>query len=236
MGCGRSVPSGPQPAATVTPRVTCDTPTVKPDVLANDAEGLATPAAPQEEDRPTRPQIDLPEDLLDLLRDNFDKIAKSQTDDGEIDKREFLTYLGVQESLFTDRIFDLFDADRNGSISKDEFITALAILCENGPVEEKIRLSFKLWDMDNNEVITMDDLQRVMVSTAEDSSLLISPAQMQKLVNATFALADLDNNGDITLAEYRKLVDRYPNMISNMTLDILSRFQRMRGGTPQADE
>jgi len=26
-----------------------------------------------------------------------------------------LTYLGVQESLFTDRIFDLFDADRNGS-------------------------------------------------------------------------------------------------------------------------
>lgn len=40
-----------------------------------------------------------------------------------------LTYLGVQESLFTDRIFDLFDADRNGSDRSRACCTPSMVWC-----------------------------------------------------------------------------------------------------------
>ena len=48
---------------------------------------------------------------------------------------------------------------------------------------------------------------------------------MHQLIDATFALADVDQNGEITLTEYHKLVKAYPNMISNMTLDIESKLK-----------
>ena len=124
-----------------------------------------------------------------------------------------------------DRIFNIFDVDNDGSVTKPEFLKVIAYLSPYGPHEEKVNLSFKMWDLQGDSVISKDELHKLMVSSASSSSLLVSPEQMQQLIDATFALADVDQNGEITLTEYHKLVKAYPNMISNMTLDIESKLK-----------
>eukprot|EP00992_Anisonema_acinus_P008486 TRINITY_DN4583_c0_g1_i1.p1 TRINITY_DN4583_c0_g1~~TRINITY_DN4583_c0_g1_i1.p1 ORF type:complete len:214 (-),score=56.25 TRINITY_DN4583_c0_g1_i1:71-712(-) len=203
MGCGSSTPANssqsqqPPPAAASTEK--------------QPAAGKAPPA---------KSEPGFSQSELENLKQRFYQLAGLQKDDGVIDKKEFLSILKFEDSLFTDRIFNLFDVDNSGSITVDEFIKALAVLGPNGPVKEKIKLSFRMWDLNNDTVIAKTELSQLMRSSLEASSLLVSEDQMNKLIDATFGLADCDANGSITLEEYEKLVQMFPNMISNMTLDI----------------
>jgi len=43
-------------------------------------------------------------------------------------------YMLAQDSLFTDRVFKMFDTDQNGTITLEEFMDAVAVLSKNGPV------------------------------------------------------------------------------------------------------
>eukprot|EP01012_Entosiphon_sulcatum_P012950 TRINITY_DN1822_c0_g1_i1.p1 TRINITY_DN1822_c0_g1~~TRINITY_DN1822_c0_g1_i1.p1 ORF type:complete len:239 (-),score=47.01 TRINITY_DN1822_c0_g1_i1:60-776(-) len=157
---------------------------------------------------------------ITTLKKRFQSMAKLEKDDGLLDKREFLTILKFEDSLFTDRIFNLFDVDHSGAITVDEFIRALSILSPKGDTLEKIRLSFRMWDLNNDGVIAKSELIQLMKSSLDASSLLVSEEQMNKLIDSTFSLADCDHNGSITFAEYEKLVQQFPMMIQCMTLDI----------------
>lgn len=152
-------------------------------------------------------------------------LARVDKDDGLIDQKEFLTILKFEDSLFTDRVFKMFDTDQNGTITLEEFMDAVAVLSKNGPVSEKIRLSFRMWDLNSDGCIAKSELYELMKSSLEASHLLVSEDQMNKLIDATFALADCDSNGSISPAEYEKLVHMFPSMISNMTLDIAAKLE-----------
>eukprot|EP01006_Ploeotia_vitrea_P066186 TRINITY_DN94485_c0_g1_i1.p1 TRINITY_DN94485_c0_g1~~TRINITY_DN94485_c0_g1_i1.p1 ORF type:complete len:228 (-),score=31.65 TRINITY_DN94485_c0_g1_i1:222-863(-) len=153
------------------------------------------------------------------LETRFETLSKLERDDGLIDKVEFLKILKFEDSLFVDRIFKMFDADHNGKITQEEFLAGLCVLAPKGDRKAKINLSFRMWDLNNDGVIAKDELQKLMTSSMEASSLLVGEDQVSKLINATFSLADCDQNGRISIAEYEKLVDLYPSMIANMTLN-----------------
>lgn len=51
-----------------------------------------------------------------------------------------------------------------------------------------------------------------------ENSLGIPQEQLNSLVDATFAEADTDGDGKISFEEYRVLVTKHPNMISNLTI------------------
>lgn len=80
-------------------------------------------------------------DEVVALSVHYDLISGAARDDGLIDRSDFQTALGftVKESLYVDRIFQLFDANNDSCISFSEFLQSVSILSSKATTEEKLR-------------------------------------------------------------------------------------------------
>mmetsp|Transcript_45167 Transcript_45167/g.78892 ORF Transcript_45167/g.78892 Transcript_45167/m.78892 type:complete len:387 (-) Transcript_45167:575-1735(-) len=72
---------------------------------------------------------------------------------GEIDVGELLKFLGIESSIFTERIFEAFDKDGTGKIDFFEFVVSLWKFCALG--SESINVfAFDLYDTDADGALT----------------------------------------------------------------------------------
>jgi len=55
---------------------------------------------------------------------------------------------GGSGNLFLDRVFYLFDKNRNGVIDFEEFVLALSVFHPRASLVEKARFSFDIFDID----------------------------------------------------------------------------------------
>lgn len=152
------------------------------------------------------------------IQEHFKRISESVRNDGVIDKEEFRKALGLRDNLFADRLFDLFDENGDRTISMQEFCVGLSIFSKKGTLDEKLRFSFDIYDIDGDGSIDKDELFKILKASLFDNGLNLTEAQMRAAVDATFAEADTDNNGKISFDEYKRMVLRHPGMIKNMTI------------------
>lgn len=137
--------------------------------------------------------------------------------------REFQLGLGMGNSLFFDRLFHLFDENNKGVISFTEFIKGLSVLCTRGTLDEKIKFSFRIYDLDQDGKISKEELSSVLEACLKDNFVNITKEQLVCVVDATFKQVDQNKDGVIDFDEYKTLVSKQPSILDNMTLD----FQRV---------
>ncbi|RWV80667.1 hypothetical protein GW17_00058023, partial [Ensete ventricosum] len=92
---------------------------------------------------------------VEALYELYKKLGNSITTDGLIHKEElqlalFNTVTG--DNLFLDRVFDLFDENKNGVIGFEEFIHVLCVFHPCAPLDDKIEckwsgVAFRLHDL-----------------------------------------------------------------------------------------
>ena len=89
-------------------------------------------------------------DEIKLLWDHFCTISQSGNKDLLIDLKEFKEAVGFRGSKYVSRMFQLFDADSDGTIDFNEFVKALSTLSDRGTLDEKLALSFLIYDADGD--------------------------------------------------------------------------------------
>ncbi|KAF2853987.1 EF-hand [Plenodomus tracheiphilus IPT5] len=143
-----------------------------------------------------------------LTKDEFQKIYKQFFPFGD-------------PSSFADYVFNVFDADKSGTIDFKEFICALSVT-SRGKMEDKLDWAFQLYDIDGDGKISYEEMLAIveaiykmvgsMVKLPEDED---TP---EKRVKKIFRMMDKDENGSLDMAEFKEGSKRDETIVSALSL------------------
>ncbi|KAL9983455.1 hypothetical protein ACROYT_G005630 [Oculina patagonica] len=132
---------------------------------------------------------------------------KNECPNGTVDKDTFKKIYAQffpygDSSLYANHVFNVFDNDKDGKVSFEDFVTGLS-LSLYGSREEKMKWAFQLYDLDGDGCITREEMATVVHSVHCMMGLdsLPSGAEMsvEEQVERLFVL--MDKNGDGVISE-----------------------------------
>ncbi|KAF9439027.1 Neuronal calcium sensor 1 [Entomortierella beljakovae] len=145
---------------------------------------------------------------------------------GELDKPEFQKIYKQffpfgDPSTFADYVFNVFDANKNGKIEFKEFIVALSVTSRGG-LEEKLQWAFQLYDIDNDESITYEEMLSIVDAIYKMVGTMVKlPADedtAEKRVTKIFSLMDKDKDGKLTFEEFKEGSMKDPTIVQALSL------------------
>ena len=147
-------------------------------------------------------QISINEEIK-KLKEEFDKIDVNK--DGEISKEELIKCLEVlyplEEAKYrVEEIFNEIDFNNDGSINFSEFLT-VNIKKEKLLNEETLDNAFKMFDIDGNGYITIDELKKTM------------PLEITTKTGWKELVSEVDKDGDyqISFKEFKEMMEKLIN-------------------------
>ncbi|CAN1309321.1 Calcineurin B-like protein 4 [Linum perenne] len=174
---------------------------------------------------------------VESLYELYKKLSSSIVQDGHIQKEEFQFALFrtiKKQNLFADRVFDLFDVNRDGHIEFGEFVESLSVFHPRTPIAVKIKCAFKLYDLRRTGYIEREELKEMVMALLTESDLVLSEDVVEQIVDKvtpickfllcfvqTFNDADSKADGRIDQEEWEDYVEKNPSLLKNMTLPYL---------------
>ena len=130
--------------------------------------------------------------------DNFQKLDSNN--DGKITKEELMEHYSKTMSqkeakIVVDKIFEVADRNKNGSIEFVEFIRGSMKKSSLLSIEN-VEKAFKLLDKDNNQNLSIGELQHLLGDTAD------------KAIRQLIQEADQNGDGQISFEEFLKLLKK----------------------------
>lgn len=145
---------------------------------------------------------------IDAMHCNFQAISKRIHDDGVIDPEEFKHMMCVGggipkwNSVLLDGLFRMFDANRSGMITFEEFVKSLSIFhgkMTGNSQPDRQQLLFDIYDVDQDKKINDTDLIRVLDDCCKGSGIQLGEEYLKELVTGTL------NGKSVDLDEFKKM-------------------------------
>ncbi|XP_031555083.1 trafficking protein particle complex subunit 12-like [Actinia tenebrosa] len=179
--------------------------------------------------------------LSSLELDNIEAVFNElsiKTEDGK--RRVELSLLTRQEfaerfhltGFVAERLCHAFDKTETGTIELDEFIGGIA-LCLHGSVRDKCRLLFKIFDLDQDDGVSKDELTAVLLSSVESAEKILNNIEGQdtnsesdetdklidtvtKIVQKAFETCDTAKSGKLSAKQFSNWLIRNPKIMDNV--------------------
>ncbi|GBL94331.1 NADPH oxidase 5, partial [Araneus ventricosus] len=121
--------------------------------------------------------------------------------------------------FFVERIFNVFDADKSGTVSLDEFMRVMRCFANQSPAE-KLHYLFDVYDINNDGNIEFSELRNVISECMKENGLQFGEEETDELTRMLFDDADTDGSGTITFTEFKNQLERQPAFMENLTQSI----------------
>ena len=106
------------------------------------------------------------------------------------------------DNPLTQRVFEVFDVNRDGAVSFSEFVMGLSRITRNDG--SKLHFLFDLYDLDKDGFISNSDLFHIVRLMAKD----IPESEVQQLVDRTLRDCDGDYDDRVGFGEFEQAVGR----------------------------
>uniref|UniRef100_A0A6B2LKW6 EF-hand domain-containing protein n=1 Tax=Arcella intermedia TaxID=1963864 RepID=A0A6B2LKW6_9EUKA len=158
---------------------------------------------------------------MEVLYAAYSHVSGLEDEDGLIDIVEFKRACGWEDSKVAERIFHLFDINNDGHVNFEEFVSGLAIF-KSGSTEEKLKFSFRLYDVDGDGFIQKKELLEMLrASLLENCTLNLSSSQLERIIDSTFKQVDTNSDDQISFEEYSALVSKDPYLLDCFKFELV---------------
>ncbi|XP_030079360.1 Kv channel-interacting protein 1 isoform X4 [Drosophila hydei] len=112
---------------------------------------------------------------------------------------------GANPTLYAHYVFNTLDQDHSGIVSFEDFVQGLSIL-SRGSVEEKLRWTFSLYDINGDGFITREEMTDIVTAIYELMGRLPDECpeeeKIKGKVEQIFQKMDINRDGVVTLEEF----------------------------------
>ena len=137
------------------------------------------------------------------LKATFDRLSKETKESpNEIEKQQLkdvFDTMGIdwKNDDYLNRLFDVVDTHGSNTINYQECLIGLSMLM-NGNPQERLALSFELFDVDGTGTITKNEMMTVLRASSSNDN----ETDTLQFVNDVFQTVDKQQNGCLTLREF----------------------------------
>ncbi|KAH7974308.1 hypothetical protein HPB49_013879 [Dermacentor silvarum] len=166
------------------------------------------------------PEAESPTGLTFENLSHLERVFREAVGPGqELNREQFRQIVQSRNAFFAERMFQLFDTDKSGTISLDEFIAAVKRFAKKSQ-DDKLTILFQLYDVDGDGLIQPQELRDVMRACMEENGLQFTEYELDELTNVLFEDADRDETGSVTLDELRCQLQSRPGLYENLTVSV----------------
>ncbi|XP_059613693.1 Kv channel-interacting protein 4-like [Phlebotomus argentipes] len=115
---------------------------------------------------------------------------------------------GANSGQYAHYVFNTLDQDRSGIVSFEEFVQGLSIL-SRGTLEEKLRWTFSLYDINGDGFITREEMTDIATAIYDlvghlpiDPTATPEEDRIKEKVDRIFQKMDANGDGVVTLEEF----------------------------------
>eukprot|EP00026_Physarum_polycephalum_P016700 Phypoly_transcript_17674.p1 GENE.Phypoly_transcript_17674~~Phypoly_transcript_17674.p1 ORF type:complete len:182 (+),score=31.48 Phypoly_transcript_17674:198-743(+) len=150
-----------------------------------------------------------PKEIKRLYK-RFKRLDKDEK--GSISTDEFLTIPELSMNPLVSRIISMFDNKKDGQVNFRQFVETMSVFHPKGNREEKLNFLFKVYDINNDGVITADEIFAILKMLVGTN---LTDEQINVVVRDTMLEADQSGTGKLSFEDFRdkmKPVDIVPKL------------------------
>ncbi|KYQ90431.1 calcium-binding EF-hand domain-containing protein [Tieghemostelium lacteum] len=137
------------------------------------------------------------------LYKRFKRLDKEEK--GSIDIEDFNQIPELSMNPILPRIISIFDVNRNGQLNFKQFIQTLSNFHPNADKHDKIKLLFKVYDINNDGYITKDEIQKVLTMMVGKA---LTNEQILEIVEETLTEADVNGKGKLDFNDFENSIEK----------------------------
>ncbi|KAI2803987.1 Kv channel-interacting protein 4 [Blomia tropicalis] len=126
---------------------------------------------------------------------------------------------GADTNMYAHYVFNTFDPEHNGVVTFTDFVIGMSVL-SRGNLDDKLKWTFSLYDVNGDGVITKDDLSRIIISVYDLMGKCVDPvideSTYKEHIDKVFMKLDLNNDGIITLEEFIEACTKDQSIINSL--------------------